>query len=59
MFGLGVPEMGIIGVAAFLVFVPYLIPVLGVAPGKTLRVFKEDMDKPSVDDEYFEDEEEQ
>ena len=48
MFGLGVPEM-----------VPKRIPELGGALGKTLRGFKEEMDKPSEDDEYFEDEEEQ
>ncbi|MEM9088444.1 MAG: twin-arginine translocase TatA/TatE family subunit [Cyanobacteria bacterium P01_F01_bin.53] len=60
MFGLGVPEMVIIGVVAVLVFGPKRIPELGGALGKTLRGFKEEMDKPSEDgEEYFEDEDDQ
>lgn len=54
MFGLGVPEIVIIGVVAVLVFGPKRIPELGGALGKTLRGFKEEMDKPD-EDEYFED----
>ena len=54
MFGLGVPEIVIIGIVAVLVFGPKRIPELGGALGKTLRGFKEEMDKPSEDDEYFE-----
>lgn len=54
MFGLGVPEIVIIGVVAVLVFGPKRIPELGGALGKTLRGFKEEMDKPGEDDdEYF------
>ncbi len=54
MFGLGVPEIVIIGVVAVLVFGPKRIPELGGALGKTLRGFKEEMDKPDdEDDEYF------
>ena len=53
MFGLGVPEMVIIGVVAVLVFGPKRIPELGGALGKTLRGFKEEMDKPSEEDEDF------
>ena len=55
MFGLGVPEMVIIGVVAVLVFGPKRIPELGGALGKTLRGFKDEMDNPD-DDEYFEEE---
>jgi sec-independent protein translocase protein TatA len=58
MFGLGIPEIVIIGVVAVLVFGPKRIPELGNALGKTLRGFKEEMDKPSeADDDYVEDEE--
>ncbi len=41
MFGLGLPEMGIIAVVAVLIFGPKKIPELGNALGKTLRSFKE------------------
>ncbi|AFZ10005.1 Sec-independent protein translocase protein tatA/E-like protein [Oscillatoria nigro-viridis PCC 7112] len=41
MFGLGLPEMGIIAVLAILIFGPKKIPELGNALGKTLRSFKE------------------
>ena len=44
---------------AVLVFGPKRIPELGGALGKTLRGFKEEMDKPSEgDDEYLDEEEE-
>lgn len=56
MFGLGVPEIVIIGVVAVLVFGPKRIPELGGALGKTLRGFKEEMDKPDEGD-YTDDEE--
>ena len=55
MFGLGAPEIVIIGIVAVLVFGPKRIPELGGALGKTLRGFKEEIDKPDEDDEYFED----
>jgi len=54
MFGLGVPEIVIIGVVAVLVFGPKRIPELGGALGKTLRGFKDEMDKPD-DEEYLDD----
>ncbi|MBD1812046.1 twin-arginine translocase TatA/TatE family subunit [Microcoleus sp. Pol11C1] len=41
MFGLGLPEMGIVAVVAILIFGPKKIPELGNALGKTLRSFKE------------------
>ena len=55
MFGLGAPEIVIIGIVAVLVFGPKRIPELGGALGKTLRGFKEEIDKPD-EEEYFEDE---
>ncbi len=53
MFGLGVPEMVIIGIVAIVVFGPKRIPELGSALGKTLRGFREEMDNPNADDEEF------
>lgn len=50
MFGLGVPELAIIGIVALLVFGPKKIPEIGSALGKTLRGFKEEMDKPAIED---------
>ena len=51
MFGLGWPEVGIIAIAAILIFGPKKIPELGSALGKTLRGFKEEISNPSeVDD---------
>ena len=41
MFGLGLPEMGLIAVVAILIFGPKKIPELGNALGKTLRSFKD------------------
>lgn len=49
MFGLGIPEMAIIGVVAILIFGPKKIPELGSALGKTLRGFKEEMSKTETD----------
>lgn len=43
MFGLGFPEMAVIGVVAVLIFGPKKIPELGSALGKTLRGFKEEL----------------
>ena len=43
MFHLGWAEVGLIAVAALLVFGPKKIPELGNALGKTLRGFKEEM----------------
>lgn len=49
MFGLGLPELGIVAVVAILIFGPKKIPELGNALGKTLRSFKEGVGQ--VDDE--------
>lgn len=45
MFGLGWPEVIIIGVVAVLIFGPKKIPELGSTFGKTLRGFKEEISK--------------
>lgn len=45
MFGLGWPEVIIIGVVAVLIFGPKKIPELGSTFGKTLRGFKEEVTK--------------
>ena len=50
MFGLGAPELVIIGIVAVLVFGPKRIPELGGALGKTLRGFKEELDNPKEED---------
>jgi sec-independent protein translocase protein TatA len=43
MFGLGWPEVLVIGFVALLIFGPKKIPEMGSALGKTLRGFKEEM----------------
>jgi sec-independent protein translocase protein TatA len=57
MFGLGLPEMGIIAVVAILIFGPKKIPELGNALGKTLRSFKDGVGM--ADDESVEKEKDQ
>ena len=49
MFGLGWPEVGVIALAAILIFGPKKIPELGSTLGKTLRGFKEEVnsDQPN------------
>lgn len=49
MFGLGLPELGIIALVAILIFGPKKLPQLGSSLGKTLRGFKEELKNP--DDE--------
>jgi sec-independent protein translocase protein TatA len=51
MFNLGWPEVLIILLAAVIIFGPKKIPELGGALGKTLRGFKEEMNKPTEDEE--------
>lgn len=46
MFGLGWPEVAVIGIVGLLIFGPKKIPELGGALGKTLRGFKEELDRP-------------
>ena len=55
MFGLGVPEIAVIGLVAVLIFGPKKIPEIGSALGKTIRGFKEEMDNPSLEDEVEKD----
>ncbi|MEA5510735.1 twin-arginine translocase TatA/TatE family subunit [Crocosphaera sp. UHCC 0190] len=50
MFGLGWPEVGIILLAALLIFGPKKIPELGSSLGKTLRGFKEEINNPTDED---------
>ena len=47
IFGLGLPEVGIIAIAALVIFGPKKIPEMGSALGKTLRGFKNEMSKPT------------
>ncbi|MEY2856079.1 MAG: hypothetical protein RLZZ74_388 [Cyanobacteriota bacterium] len=51
MFGLGIPEVAIIGLVAVLVFGPKKIPEIGSALGKTIKGFKEEMNQPSLEEE--------
>ncbi|HIK15861.1 MAG TPA: twin-arginine translocase TatA/TatE family subunit [Leptolyngbyaceae cyanobacterium M33_DOE_097] len=46
MFGLGWTEVAIIALVAILIFGPKKIPELGSTLGKTLRGFKDEMNKP-------------
>ena len=50
MFGLGIPEIAVIGLVAVLIFGPKKIPEIGSALGKTIRGFKEEMDNPQLED---------
>lgn len=50
MFGLGWLEVGLIALAAVLLFGPKKLPELGASLGKSLRGFKEELDEPSEDD---------
>lgn len=50
MFGLGLPEVGIIAIIALVVFGPKKIPEMGSALGKTLRGFKQEMNKPTSEE---------
>ncbi len=49
MFGLGWPEVGVIVIAAVLIFGPKRIPELGSALGKTLRGFKDELKNEDED----------
>jgi sec-independent protein translocase protein TatA len=49
MFGLGLPELGIIAFVAVLIFGPKKLPELGSAIGKTLRDFKEGISKSETE----------
>ena len=51
MFGLGWPELGLIGLAALIVLGPKKIPELGSSLGKTLRGFKKELYASEADKE--------
>lgn len=55
MFGLGIPEVGIIAIVALVIFGPKKIPEMGSALGKTLRGFRQEMNKPTSEQEDQED----
>lgn len=43
MFGLGLPEIGIVAVVGLLIFGPKKLPEFGRALGQTLRGFKQEV----------------
>lgn len=45
-FGMGVPELAVIGVIALVIFGPKKLPELGSSIGKALRGFKQEMNTP-------------
>lgn len=47
MFGLGWPEVAVIGIIALAIFGPKKIPEMGSAIGKTLRGFKDELNTPT------------
>ena len=51
MFGLGWPEVIVIGIVVLFIFGTKKIPELGSSLGKTLRGFKEEINNPSIDNE--------
>lgn len=57
MFGLGWLEVGVIFLAVLLIFGPKKIPELGGALGKTLRGFKDEVQRPDREDADFDESE--
>ncbi len=54
MFGLGWLEVGVIFLVVLLIFGPKKIPELGSALGKTLRGFKDEVQRPKEEDDFGE-----
>ena len=54
MFGLGWPEVVVIGIAAVVIFGPKKIPEMGSALGKTLRGFKDELNNTKSEEEESE-----
>lgn len=54
MFGLGWPEVVVIGIIGLVIFGPKKIPEIGSALGKTLRGFKNEINNPSSQQEEVE-----
>lgn len=50
MFGLGWLEVGLIGLAALVLFGPKRLPELGASLGKSLRGFKDELENESEDE---------
>ncbi|MDX2270450.1 MAG: twin-arginine translocase TatA/TatE family subunit [Cyanobacteriota bacterium] len=50
MFGMGVPELAVIGVIAVVIFGPKKLPELGSSIGKALKGFKQEMNGVSSPD---------
>ncbi len=50
IFGMGLPEMAVIGVIAVVIFGPKKLPELGSSIGKALRGFKEEMSNDSPEE---------
>lgn len=51
IFGMGIPELAVIGVIAVVVFGPKKLPELGSSMGKAIRGFKDEMSSDSKGDE--------
>lgn len=51
MFGLGWPEVAIIGIIALVIFGPKKIPEMGSALGKTLKGFKAELNNPTSEED--------
>ncbi|MGK7907581.1 MAG: twin-arginine translocase TatA/TatE family subunit [Synechococcus sp.] len=50
IFGMGIPELAVIGVIAVVVFGPKKLPELGSSMGKAIRGFKDEMNSESSSD---------
>ena len=51
IFGMGIPELAVIGVIAVVVFGPKKLPELGSSMGKAIRGFKDEMNSESNADD--------